>query len=255
VIYTDSTFYLNCYAATVTATGVVKFAPVVTTPATAWPPPGCLPNSSVTTPQAVNDAVVGLTAGDLVLMNLNGSPIVGEVTGTVTSLGSNAYSVPFANTSSTIDPLKMNQTPSGGGLNGAPVNATGTSPARLLVISYYIDNTVSPPRLMRQVSGHSPIPVAENVAYMKFSYDLFNDATSTPAVNCTNPGAASDGCNTPGASAGLLPNQITKINILNMALNSTLMGAQFGTGTGYQRMDLQTSVSARNLTYANNYPN
>ncbi len=78
---------------------------------------------------------------------------------------------------------------------------------------------------MRQVSGHSPIPVVENVAYMKFSYDLFNDTTSSPAVNCSNPGAATDGCNTAGASRGLLPNQITKINILNMAMNSTLKGA------------------------------
>ncbi|HLX85286.1 MAG TPA: prepilin-type N-terminal cleavage/methylation domain-containing protein [Terriglobales bacterium] len=255
-IYTDNNFYLNCYAATVTSAGVVTFAPIVTTPvATAWPPPGCLPNSSVTSPQAVNDAVVGLTPGDLVLMNLNNSPIVGEVTGAVTATGTNTYTVPFAKASSTVDPLKMNQTPAGSGLNAAPVGATGANPQRLLVITYYIDNTVAPPRLMRQVSGHSPIPVAENVAYMKFSYDLFNDATSSPAVNCSNPGAATDGCNTAGASSGLLPNQITKINILNMAMNSTLMGAQYGTGTGYQRMDLQTSVSARNLTYANNYPN
>jgi len=38
-----------------------------------------------------------------------------------------------------------------------------------------------------------------------------------------------------------------------MAMDSTVMGAQYGS-SGYQRMDLQTSVSARNLTYTNNYP-
>jgi hypothetical protein len=54
---------------------------------------------------------------------------------------------------------------------------------------------------------------------------------------------------------GLLPNQVTKINILNFAMDSTLMGTQFGLASGYQRMDLQTSVSARNLTYVNNFPN
>jgi hypothetical protein len=73
-------------------------------------------------------------------------------------------------------------------------------------------------------------------------------------VNCTNPGAAADGCNTSGASAGLTPVDITKINILNMAIDSTQQGFQNGQ-VGYQRLDLQTSVSARNLTYTNNYPN
>jgi hypothetical protein len=108
--------------------------------------------------------------------------------------------------------------------------------------------------MMQQVSGHTPIPVAENVVYLKFTYDLFNDATGSPAVACSSPGAASDGCN--GASTGLLPNQVTKINIANMAMDSTLPGVGYGGGSGgsYQRLDLQTSVSARNLTYTNNYP-
>lgn len=236
VVYTDSTFYLNCFTATVTAKGVVTFAPAVTTPATPWPTPGCLP-SGVATPQAVNDSVVGLTPGDLVLMTLNGTQMVVEVTGAVTSLGSNQYTVPFANN----DPLHMNQTSGATNyLNSAPNNATGTSPKRILAVSYYIDNSPNPPRLMRQVSGHTPMPVTENVVYLKFSYDLFNDTTNTPVVNQT------DG----GASAGLLPNQITKINILNMAMDSSVKGAQ----GGYQSVNLQTSVSARNLTYNNNYP-
>ena len=93
---------------------------------------------------------------------------------------------------------------------------------RLLVVTYYIDNSPTPPRLMRQVSGHTPMPVAENLVYLKFSYDLFNSTTNTPAVGCSNPGAGTDGCS--GASAGLLPNQITKINILNMAMDSTHEG-------------------------------
>jgi len=33
------------------------------------------------------------------------------------------------------------------------------------------------------------------------------------------------------------------------------MGYQGGHQSGYQRLDLQTSVAARNLTYTNNYPN
>ncbi len=246
-IYTDSNFYLNCYSAKITAKGVVTFSPP-TSPAT-WATESCLPNG-VAAPQTVNDAALGLTTGDLVLMTLGNTTMVAEVTGPVTTAvngsGNTTYIVPFANN----DQLKMNQTPAAGGLNSVPLNATGSSsaapcggtgPCRLLVITYYIDNTISPPRLMRQVSGHSPIPVAENVVYLKLSYDLFNTNTGTQAVN------QADG----GVSLGLLPNAITKINILNMAMDSTVKGAQ----GGYQGVDLQTSVSARNLSYVNDYPN
>jgi prepilin-type N-terminal cleavage/methylation domain-containing protein len=255
-VYTDSSFYLNCYIPSVTTAGKVTFsqpAPPVT-----WTTSGCLPNG-VTTPQAVNDAAVGLTTGDLVMMKLGGSTVVVEVTGAITAgtdgNGNTTYTVPFANG----DALKMNQTAAGYLLNSIKNSATGsytaapcggTGPCRLLVITYYIDNTTSPPRLMRQVSGHSPVPVVENVAYLKFSYDLFNSATNAPAVGCTNPGASTDGCG--GASNGLLPNQITKINILNMAIDSGLSST---VGNGYQSLSLQTSVSARNLTYTNNFPN
>jgi prepilin-type N-terminal cleavage/methylation domain-containing protein len=261
VAYTDSSFYLNCYIPKVTAKGVVTFSPP-TSPAT-WATEACLPNSNVTVPQAVNDTAAGLTPGDVVMMTLGGTTMVAEVTGAVTTAvvgGNTTYLVPFANFDATHDPLKMNQTPSGGGLNGAALNAAGsassapcggTGPCRLLVITYYIDNTTTPARLMRQISGHTPMPVVENIAYLKFSYDLFNSTTGSPAVNQPNPGSG-DANDT--ASNNLLPNQITKINILNMAMDSTQKGTQFG-ATGYQRMDLQTSVSARNLTFTNNYAN
>jgi hypothetical protein len=131
-------------------------------------------------------------------------------------------------------------------------NTTGYA-VRLFVITYYIDTTAAQPRLMQQVSGHTPVPLAENVVYLKLTYNLFNDATETPAVGCSNPGAASDGCG--GASTGLLPNQITQTNIQNMAMDSTQQAGMFGLANGYQRIDLQTSVCARNLTFVNNYPN
>jgi len=251
VVYADSSFYLNCYQATVTAAGQVTFGPStikVNGVLPAFPPAGCLPNG-VATPQAVNDSLLGLTPGDLVLMNLNGAPVVGEVTGAVAT-GVNAvgttYIVPFANN----DPLKMNQTAVGAtaGLNGASLNSTGALPMRLLVNTYYLDNTVTPPRLMRQISGHTPMPVTDGVVYMKFNYDLYNDATNSPAIGCQNPGAAGDVC-VSGSSTGLSPIDITKINILHMAMNSALKGA-----VGYQGLDLETSVSARDLTYNNQYP-
>ncbi len=92
------------------------------------------------------------------------------------------------------------------------------------------------------------MPITDGVVYMKFSYDLFNDATGAPAVGCPNPGAAGDVC-VNGIDAGLNPTDITKINILHMAMNSTAKGL-----VGYQGLDLETSVSARDLTYNNRYP-
>ena len=250
VVYSDSTFYLNCYQATVSALGQVTFGPA-TAPVNGvvptFPPTNCLP-SGVTTPQAVNDTMVGLTPGDLVLMTLNGIQVVGEVTAGTITTGTNAvgttYIVPFANS----DVLNMNQTGTGAtaGLNGAALHATGANPVRLLVITYYIDKTVTPARLMRQISGHTPMPVADGIAYMKFSYDLYNDNTNLPAVNQPNPGS---GDANDSASNGLNPTDITKINILHMAMNSALHGA-----SGYQGLDLETSVSARDLTYSNKYP-
>ncbi len=254
VAYADSSFYLNCYQATVTAAGQVTFGPStikVNGVLPAFPPPGCLPNG-VATPQAVNDSLLGLTPGDLILMNLNGTPVVGEVTAGAIATGANAvgttYIVPFANN----DPLEMNQTAAGAnaGLNAEALGATGALPVRLLAITYYLDNTVTPARLMRQISGHSPMPVTDGVVYMKFTYDLFNDATDPPsaAIGCQNPGAAGDVC-VAGTSTGLNPTDITKINILHMAMNSAVKGV-----VGYQGLDLETSVSARDLTYNNQYP-
>jgi hypothetical protein len=41
------------------------------------------------------------------------------------------------------------------------------------------------------------------------------------------------------------------VNILHMAMDSSVKGAR----GGYQGADLETSVSARNLTYTNTYAN
>ena len=261
VVYTDPAFYLDCYTAAITGTATVVFTQPTVTSA------NCTANSA--TVQNVNDTAVGLTAGDLVLFCVgNTSPcpqVIAEVTGAVTQgtngSGQTTFTVPFA----TSDKLNMNQAAAVPQTLASKYVASPLTTAfgsRILVITYYIDNTVTPSRLMRQISGHTPMPVAESVAYMKFTYDLFNASTNTPAVGCSNPGASAanpingvttDGCSQ--ASAGLLPNQITKINVQNMAIDSSLQGSSYGMGKGYQTLDLETSVSARNLTYINNYPN
>jgi type IV pilus assembly protein PilW len=229
VTYTDSTFFLNCYDATVTNATTVTFTADSASS-------NCTSNGA--TIQNLNDSVFGLTAGDLVLFKFGSSSIVAEVTGSAA-----ATTAPFA----ANDALHMNQANTSPKSLASMVGSTGFG-TRILVITYYVDNSVAPPRLMRQISGHTPMPVAENVAYMKFTYDLFNDASNTPAVNQCNPGA-STACNPTPGSVGLLPNQVTKINIAHMAMNSTGKGTK-----GYQGLDLETSVSARDLTSNNNYP-
>ena len=99
---------------------------------------------------------------------------------------------------------------------------------------------------MRQVSGHTPMPVAENVVFMQFSYDLYNANTGAVVTNSPNAGAT--------LSPAMTPNQITKINILHMSMDGTIKSGLFGTNKGYQSLDLQTSVTARDLTFQNGYP-
>ena len=242
VVYTDPNFFINCYTAKVTSGTVVLFqlpSPLPTT---------CVLPASLTAPQALNDSVFGLTAGDVILFTLTTggttTQIVTEVTAApvVTSPGSGysaAYNVTFANN----DALLLNQSPATSGtLGNVAVNTLGSG-TRILITSYYIDNAVSPPRLMRQVSGHTPMPVAENVVYLQFTYDSF--ANGTVYVDSGDANATEN---------GLTPNQITKINIKHMAMDSTIKSGLSGSAKGFQSMDLQTSVSGRDLTYRNGFP-
>jgi prepilin-type N-terminal cleavage/methylation domain-containing protein len=245
VAYTDPAFYLDCYTATIASTTTVTFAQNSSST-------NCTAPSS-TQIQNINDAAVGLTTGDLVLFYFTvGSstiPVVAEVYGATPSTTTVTFS--------SGDPLKMNQ---GSGVSKSLANQYSSSTPitgygyRLEVITYYLDTTVSPPRLMRQISGHSPVPVAENTVYLKFTYDLYNSSTNTFATQCQNPGASTDVCYS-GSSLGLFPNQVTKINIANMAMASSVKSSLYGLAKGDQSIDLQTSVSARNLTYVNNYGN
>ena len=232
----DTNFLLSCYNLSVTSNTVVRFTLNNPLPVTCIVPPPLL------APQAIDDPVIGLTPGDLVLFNLTIGAGPGATTSTVMCEVTNVRRVNatvFDVTFAAGDPLRMNQpAAAAGSLGTIPVGSTGTA-NRINVISYYLDNTIVPPRLMRQISGHSPIPVAENVSFMQFTYDLYNFNTGSFLTEQADGGAAN----------GLTPNQITKINIKHMSFASTLHGAP-----GYQGLDLQTSVSARDLTFKNDYP-
>jgi|SRR5579872_4101164 len=233
----DASLSLNCYTAAIDPTGtIVTFQLPSPLPAT------CILPTNIVTPQPLNDPVVGLQAGDMVMFGTNA---VGVVTGTVSTCsptGTNTacYTVNFAAT----DVGKINQPgAASGSLMQFVTSTTGPSTisisaVRLIFVTYYLD--LSPmdgvtPRLMRVQSGKLPAPLAENVVNLKFTYDVNNDGTIS-ANQSTLP-------------AGTSPGMITQVNIAHLAIRSQLPGI-----TGYQGFDLQTGIAARNLTFVQQYP-
>lgn len=252
VVYTDTNFALPCYTVTtITANSITLTAPA------APPPASCILPNGLVFPQAVNDPVVGLIPGDIIMVQgiVGGSSAtaMAEVTN-VAANGGGVYTVTCANG----DTLNLNQSGAAGGdlkqmipvPPGTPPSPTTTA-TRILVTTYYLWMLPDPlavgpgvPTLMRQINAHQPMPVAENVVNLQFTYDTY-DASG----NLLN--AVGDG----GYSLGTSYNLIRKINLLHLSIRSQVSGASSGLmiGKGYQTFDIQTSMSARNLSYQNRY--
>lgn len=230
VSYADVSLALNCYAITVVSATQVLFQLATTPPATCILPTG-------STVPLLNAAGIGLQPGDTILFGTSALGVVSNITTATPAAGySSAFTVSFANG----DPGHIDQpTATGGSMNQLTIGPSATlSATRVLIVTYYLD--ISPvdgvtPRLMRIQNGKTPMPVAENITCLKFSYDVNNNGVIST--------------NQPSLPAGVTPNMITKINILHMSIRSELNGT-----TGYQSLDLQTSVSARNLTMGQEYP-
>jgi prepilin-type N-terminal cleavage/methylation domain-containing protein len=247
IVYSDSVFALNCYTVSFplpvgTAINPVTFTAPVPTPPTCSLPPGLV------NPQAVNDPVVGLTAGDLVLFQNTLPAGSGQAVAEVTNAagGGGVYTVNFLNG----DPLQFNQSGATGGDLEQILTGSNTTATRIFVISYYLQLLPDPlgvglgtPVLMRQVNGHLPVPVAENVVNLQFTYDTYDSNG-----NLLN---ASGNAGYPGTSLNL----IRKINLTHFTIRSQVSGAKsYSSATsGYQSFDFQTSISARNLSYQNRY--
>lgn len=245
VSYSDVVLALNCYNVTINNGTLATF--VVQNPLGS----SCVLPPGLNAPQAINDPVVGLTAGDLVLFqgtmgvapNTNTFYAVGEVTGV--GGGNGTYTVNF----NANDPLQMNQPGAANDLS-AYVAGTGVVANRIYVITYYLQVLPDPlgatgiPELMRQVSGHTAVPVAENMVNMQYTYDTYN-STGT-LLNDQGDG---------GESAGISLNLIRQINVKHLSIRSQESGARSAlyATAGYQGYDLATSISARNLSYQNRY--
>jgi prepilin-type N-terminal cleavage/methylation domain-containing protein len=234
VVYLDSAFLLNKY--------LIRFNDLNGNSVT-FQAPVPAPNPA---PQAVNNTAVGLQQGDLVLFQNASRGVIAEVTAPVPAGAGPTYTVAFANQS----PLGFNQnSATSGNLRNAiiqnnPVNVgvylpATTTATRVWMITYYIDNTRPTPTLMRLVNGRLPVPVAENVADFRFTYNSYD--TSGNLLNNTGDGGLS---NTPP----IMPSSIRTINLTRLTLRSESRGAK-----GYQAVDLHSSISARNMGFIDRY--
>jgi type II secretory pathway pseudopilin PulG len=244
VVYTDTVFALNCYKATFPGGGAIN---PVTFTAPAPVPATCALPAGLVAPQAVTDPVVGLKAGDLVLFQNTLAAGTGLAIAEVSNAGGGGpYTVNFLN----ADALQLNQSAATAGDLKQIITGNNTTATRIFVTSYYLRLLPDPlgvgpgiPVLMRQVNGSLPVPVAENVVNLQFTYDTY-DALGNLLNSQGNAGY-------PATSLNL----IRKINVVHLTIRSQMAGARTGlmTTNGYQSFDFQTSISARNLSYQNRY--
>jgi type II secretory pathway pseudopilin PulG len=150
----------------------------------------------------------------------------------------------------TSDVLNFNQT--GGTNNLTSVSAavaaavaagqtTRVSVCRLNAVTYFLEvppagGTVQTPRLMRQVNAQQPVPVADNIINLQFTYDVINSVTGKVDANQQDPIGSGDS-----------PSLIQKVNIWLMG--SSLVSG----GRKSQSLYLATSVATRNMSFCNSY--
>jgi hypothetical protein len=154
--------------------------------------------------------------------------------GEVTAVTNNTLS--FAD----ADALNLNQSAASVTNNiRALNNGSHLTGYRLFVVTYYltVPGNGQQPRLMRQVNGRTPVPVADDVINLQFAYDLFNSNTNALDANQPNP------LSYPNDALGL----IQKVNL-------SVMGQSLvNDGKNAQNMRLATSVSARNMAFFDRY--
>jgi len=176
-------------------------------------------------PPAVN-AAGGIVKGDLIMLSNSLGTAVGEVTNTTTN------SITFGN----LDPLNINQ--SGAQYNNIAAISGGANTVvyRLYAVTYYLTVPAAgqTPRLMRQVNGLTPVPVADDIINLQFAYDINNNGGLD--VNQPNP-----------LGLGESPNNIQKVNIVVMGQSI------INDGNKSQNMYLATSVSARSMAFRDRY--
>jgi prepilin-type N-terminal cleavage/methylation domain-containing protein len=173
----------------------------------------------------VNDPML---AGDLVLLTgstaATGSALL-EVTGVAGQVIT--FGAP--------DPMNLNQVAGTDGtvmqLLPTPAAATTAVYSRVRMLTYYVDTTTEPPRLMRQINYNAPRAVAVGIDNLQLSYDI------------------ADGINNPtNVKAPANPNQIRKVNLYLSARSRTR--ARSGQ---FLRNSLATQIALRSLAFVDRY--
>jgi prepilin-type N-terminal cleavage/methylation domain-containing protein len=219
VIYADYSFPLNQYWLDFPSPASTGTQLNVNVP---FPAPNPLPQQIT--------AAGGIQVGDVIWL----SNSVGNAVAEVTAVSNN--SLTFADN----DALNLNQ--SGAGVtNNIRVlnNGTHLTGYRLYIVTYYLTVPTNGelPRLMRQVNGRAPVPVADDIINMQFAYDLFNGTSNALDPNQPDP------LSFPNDALGLI--QKVNISIMGQSLVNNKKNAQ--------SMRLATSVSARNMAFFDRY--
>src|SRR5260370_9346552 len=135
---------------------------------------------------AVNDPAVGISVGDVLLLQ-NG---IGSAAGVATAVAGSTIS--FG-----LDPLNLNQTGAPSGNIKAiatpasnPVTYPATKVSRVVMITYFIQPVATPDgpdsRLMLQVQAHTPGPIETHLEDLKLTYDIVPDNTASLIANLPN---------------------------------------------------------------------
>ena len=252
-VYADNTFQLSNFTFTITSgtsvtVGVIA-APNSNLPSNILAPGGFSAAGGDVLLFLVNTAGNGSTSSGTSL--IQDAAVAAEVTAVAGTVGTtNCIASPgscaWTMTLATNDALNMNQT--GGTTNNlstvsASVGAAGAqlTVSRLNIVTYFLQvpvagGTVQTPRLMRQVSGQTAVPVADNIINLQFTYDVINNVTGTITANLADP-----------LGAGQSPSLIQKVNIVLMGQSLTKDGNRS------QSMYLVSSVAATDMSFCNTY--
>ena len=252
-VYVDNTFQLSNFTFTITSgtsvtVGVIA-APNTLLPTNILAPGGFSGAGGDVLLFLVNTAGNGSTSSGTSL--IQDAAVAAEITAVVGTVGTtNCAASPgscsWTLTLATNDALNMNQT--GGTTNNlstvsAAIGGAGAqlTVSRLNIVTYFLQvpaagGTVQTPRLMRQVSGQTAVPVADNIINLQFTYDVINNVTGTITANLADP-----------LGAGQSPSLIQKVNIVLMGQSLTKDGNKS------QSMYLVSSVAATDMSFCNTY--
>ena len=120
----------------------------------------------------------------MILLNNPKGYAVGEVTG-IAPNGANT-DITFANG----DPLNINQSGAAKGNIKYIIPGGNPTATRIWAVTYFVEvpaaATGQPPRLMRQVNGQPPSPVADNIIGLQVTYDVCDGTNGPGCANIPN---------------------------------------------------------------------